>query len=112
MQKFVVILKDKKMAELTEELLKQHVEHLQNLSNQSKLFICGPFKDDDKAMQILICNTVEEAIKLVESDPFVKEGYYAAYEVNELMEANQENNWLTDIPQTIENLTKRKHSSI
>jgi hypothetical protein len=63
-------------------------------------------------MQILICDTVEEAINLVDSDPFIKEGYYATYKVHELIEANQENNWLSDIPQTIENLTKRKHSSI
>lgn len=104
MQKFVAILKDKKKGELTQELLNKHVEHLKNLSDESKLFICGPFKDNDKAMQILVCGTVEEAIKFVENDPFIREGYYASYEVNELIEANEENNWLISIPQTLNNL--------
>lgn len=92
--KFVAILKDKRTGELTEELLKKHVEHLQHLSQRSKLFICGPLKDQDRAIQIFICDTMGEAITLVESDPFVKDGYYAGYEVNELLEANEKNNWL------------------
>ncbi|TLS36230.1 YciI family protein [Pseudalkalibacillus caeni] len=104
MGKYVAILKDKKQGELTKELLNSHVKHLQNLTANKKLFICGPFKDNDKAMQILICDAIEEAINLVESDPFIKEGYYATYEVNELIEANENNNWLIEIPQTKENL--------
>ncbi|MFD2444085.1 YciI family protein [Bacillus sp. CGMCC 1.16607] len=105
MQKYIAILKDKKKGELTRELLNKHVKHLQNLAKESNLFICGPFKDNDKAIQILICNTIDEAITLVESDPFIKEGYYGTYEVNELIEANENNNWLMDVPQTKENLT-------
>lgn len=104
MQKFVAILKEKKQGELTEELLIKHVQHLKKLSDQSKLFLCGPFKDNDQAMQILVCDTVEEAIKLVENDPFIQEGYYASYEVKELIEANEQNNWLISIPQTLQNL--------
>jgi len=100
MKKFVAILKDKKKGELTRDLLSKRVEHLRDLDKKSKLFICGPFNDNDKAMQILICNTIDEAIHLVESDPFVKENYYADYEVNELIEANEGNNWVLSIPQT------------
>jgi uncharacterized protein len=59
-------------------------------------------------MQILICDTMDEAISLVESDPFIKEGYYAAYELSELIEANENNHWLIDIPQTKENLSYEK----
>ncbi|MCU9613785.1 YciI family protein [Caldibacillus lycopersici] len=106
MRKYVAILKDKKKGELTTDLLYKHVNHLQNLTKDTKLFICGPFKGNDRAMQILICETIDEAIHLVESDPFIKEGYYATYEVNELIEANENNNWLMDIPQTKENLTE------
>ncbi|MFT4413314.1 YciI family protein [Fredinandcohnia humi] len=105
MRKFVAIFKDKKKGELTKDLLNKHVKHLQNLTKDSKLFICGPFKDNNKAMQILICDSIDEAINLVESDPFVKEGYYATYDINELIEANENNNWLVDIPQTINNLS-------
>ncbi|KQL54239.1 hypothetical protein AN964_12545 [Heyndrickxia shackletonii] len=105
MKKFVVMLKDKKAGELTQELLIQHIEHLRKMNDEGKLFICGPFKDNDKAIQIILCESLGEAINLVESDPFVKEGYYATYEVSELLEANEENNWLIDIPQTKDNLT-------
>ncbi|WP_221567803.1 YciI family protein [Alkalihalobacillus sp. TS-13] len=104
MRKFVAVLKNKRKGELSEKLLSQHIEHLQKLNKNSKLFICGPIKDDDKAMQILICNTIDEAIDLVESDPFVKEGYYGDYEIYELIEANEDNNWLADLPQTLKNL--------
>ncbi|MBB2482136.1 hypothetical protein H5P36_18345 [Bacillus sp. APMAM] len=105
MKKFVVMLKDKKAGELTQELLIQHIEHLRKMNDEGKLFICGPFKDNDKAIQIILCESLGEAINLVESDPFVKEGYYTTYEVSELLEANEENNWLIDIPQTKDNLT-------
>lgn len=45
-------------------------------------FICGPIKDNEEAMQILICETKDEALKLVKSDPFIIKGYYASYEVH------------------------------
>lgn len=105
MRKYVAILKDKKKGELTKELLHKHVSHLQRLTKDRRLFLCGPFKDNDSAMQILICKTIDEAIRLVETDPFIKEGYYATYEVNELIKANEDNNWLMDIPVTEENGT-------
>lgn len=105
MKKYVVILRDKKRGKLSKELLYNHVEHLRKLHHEGRLFICGPFQDNDIAMQILICDDIDDAINIVESDPFVKEGYYNTYEVNELIEANEENNWLVDIPQTLNNLT-------
>ena len=107
MQKFVAILKDKKKGELPEALLLKHVEHLRTLNYQSKLLLCGPFKDNDKAIQILNCETINEAKRLVEADPFIKEGYYDSYEINELIEANEENNWLIDIPQTQDNVKEK-----
>ncbi|MGV3465562.1 MAG: YciI family protein [Heyndrickxia sp.] len=104
MKMFVVILMGRREGELSEELLLKHVQHLQNLHDQGSLFLCGPFKENDKAMIILFCESLEGANQLVQRDPFVKEGYYSAYEVSELMEANEGNNWLMDIPQTKNNL--------
>lgn len=106
MKKFVAILKDKRRGGLTKELLNRHVEHLRNLNQEGKLLICGPFQDDDKALQILVCRDMDEAISLVERDPFIREGYYAAYDINELIEANEANHWLVDIPQTLNNVTE------
>ena len=55
-------------------------------------------------MLILACSDREEAVRLIESDPFIQEGYYAAYDMYEWLEANEENNWLVDSPQTNRNL--------
>jgi uncharacterized protein YciI len=103
-KKFVVILKDKKRGHLTTELLQAHVDHLRNLSQSGKLHLCGPFSDNDKAIQILIADSLEEAEAFVQQDPFVRSGYYGSYDLFELIEANESNNWLMDIPQTKENL--------
>ncbi|MDR0270736.1 YciI family protein [Paenibacillus sp.] len=94
MKKFVAILKEKRVGELSSPLLYRHVDHLRNLTHEGKLQLCGPFRDSGQAIQILICNDYEEAVLLVENDPFIKDGYYAAYELNELVEANEANNWL------------------
>lgn len=99
MKKFVAILKSKKSGTLTKELLFKHVDHLRKLQLDGKLFICGPLDNNDQALQILKCNTVEEAKSLVNNDPFISEGYYADYELHELIEANERNNWLLDTPQ-------------
>jgi hypothetical protein len=40
----------------------------------------------------------------VEADPFIRQGYYAAYELHELIEANEANHWLLDDGQTQGNL--------
>ncbi|WP_423409453.1 YciI family protein [Heyndrickxia sp. MSNUG] len=104
MDKFVVILKEKRTGQLDANLLNLHIEHLRHLSREGKLMIAGPFKNNEQGMLILICEDIEEAISLVESDPFVKEKYYNTYEINELIVANEENNWLMDNPQTTGNL--------
>lgn len=70
------------------------MNHLKNLSNTNNLFICGPYKTSDSAIQILIAESIGEARKLVESDPFIKSGYYKDYDLDELIEANDSNNFL------------------
>lgn len=102
--KFVAILKDKKRGHLTRNLLQAHVNHLRTLSQSGKLHLCGPFTENDKAIQVLVADSLEEAEALVQQDPFVRSGYYGSYDLYELIEANESNNWLMDIPQTKENL--------
>ena len=104
MDKFVVILKEKRTGELDANLLNLHIEHLRHLSREGKLMIAGPFKNNEQGMLILNCEDIEEAISLVESDPFIKEKYYNTYEIYELIVANEENKWLMDNPQTTGNL--------
>ena len=106
MKTFAAILKDKKSGTLSDELLQKHVDHLRQLNKSGTLLLCGPFKDNDRALQILVSESADEAVQLIESDPFIKEGYYGSYELNELLVANEENDWLMDIPQTKQNLHK------
>jgi uncharacterized protein len=104
LSKFVVILKDKRKGELDASLLTRHIEHLRNLNQEGKLMVGGPFKNNEQAMIILNCGDIDEAIILAESDPFIIEKYYNTYEINELIVANEENNWLMNSPQTTGNL--------
>ena len=46
------------------------------------------------------CHSIEEVKSLINNDPFIKEKYYEAYDIQEFLEANDENNWLIIIPQT------------
>jgi uncharacterized protein len=101
---FVVFLKDKRKGELDASLLTSHIEHLRHLNQEGKLMVGGPFKKNEEAMIILKCGDIDEAITLAESDPFIKEKYYNTYEINELIVANEENNWLMDSPQITGNL--------
>ncbi len=103
-KKFIIMLKDKQNGTLTSKLLAQHVSHLKSLTALNKLHLCGPFENDDGALQIIITDTKENAEKLVNQDPFIKEKYYKSYSIYELIEANEDNNWLCEDTQTKINL--------
>lgn len=94
MKKYVVILKDKISDVIDPELNRRHCAHLHQLAEQGLLFLCGPLIGHGGAMQIVLANSEEEAKQLIEKDPFVLEGFYRAYELYYLLEANLENNFL------------------
>ncbi len=71
-----------------------HVNHLRELNKQGILFLCGPFADNNDAMKIVKAGSFEEADKIAKSDPFTIENYYREYEIHELIEANEDNNYL------------------
>lgn len=98
MPTFVVILTGKRRGTLTRTLLEQHVEHLRALSRSGALRLCGPLEDDQRALQILEAPSLEQARAMVERDPFVRERYYESYELTGLIEANEENGYLLDVP--------------
>lgn len=98
MKKYVAILKDKNKDALTDGLLEAHAEYLRNLRNQGKLWLCGPFEDDETAIQVLVADSANEARLLVQADPFVENGYYGDFEVRGLIEANEANNFLMGDP--------------
>jgi hypothetical protein len=104
MNKFIVPLNDKKREKLTDELLNAHVAHLKKLFSTGRLVLCDPFKDDSSAIQIIRAKDEAEARGMAQKDPLIEHGYYASFEVKELIEANEDNNWLTDHSQTTSNL--------
>ena len=105
-KKFIIILKNKQKGTLSEKLLNDHINHLKKLTQEKKLYLCGPFKDNDGALQILISENIETARHYIKKDPFIISGYYQHYDIHELIEANADNNWLMSDSQTKGNIKK------
>lgn len=94
MKKFIILLKDKQIETLNDDLWHAHVNHLKELKAKNILVICGPFTDSGRAMKIIKANHLEEAKRIANCDPFTKNGYFQNYEIHEFIEANEENNYL------------------
>ncbi|KCZ86813.1 YciI family protein [Hyphomonas jannaschiana] len=74
-----------------------HVAWLETLHDTGKLSLCGPC-DDGTAIIVLSCGTLEEAIEIANSDPFVESGAYATRTVHAFQLATPENNFLLSSP--------------
>ena len=105
MKTFVVFLKNKTCETLTNSLLTKHVHFLQNLQDTNRLISAGPFSDNKNAILLLRASDIQETNQIIQSDPFIKEHYYKAYEVHEFYEASAENHWLMKDSQTLGNLS-------
>ena len=104
MQKYIVLLKEKQKGTLNDDLLKRHIDYLRELNSLGQLHLCGPFQDDDGAIQIIKSNSKSDVEKIIANDPFIKEKYYQSHEIFRLIEANENNNWLSEEAQTKNNL--------
>ena len=51
--KYVASLRNKRSGTLTDALLEAHVAHLRKLTLEGSLLLCGPFSDNDGALQII-----------------------------------------------------------
>jgi uncharacterized protein len=100
MARFLAILSDKRRGTLTDALLLAHVRHLRTQAALGHLIVCGPFTDDDGAMQVLEVADAAAARRLIEADPFVREGYYRRYVLHAFIDANEANDWLIGAAQT------------
>ncbi|WP_136795361.1 YciI family protein [Desulfosediminicola ganghwensis] len=100
LKKFVAILSSKSKDRFSEGLLQEHIDHLQKLYDEKVLELCGPFTDDDSAIQIIRAADLTAAERIIYQDPFVKHNYYSTVRIKELIEANPANNWLVSHPQT------------
>jgi len=100
MNKYVAILSKKNRQLFSDGLLNKHVSYLKSLERSGVLLLCGPFSDNDSAIQIIMSDSLKSAKETIQSDPFVSQGYYSELLVKELIEANSANNWLVTDPQT------------
>ncbi len=98
-QYVLVILKTgpKKMAAGPErdEMFKGHMANIKRLASEGKLALAGPLdgKDGWRGLFVVAVKTIDEAQKLVETDPVIKEGemvaeYHTYYGSAALMQVN------------------------
>lgn len=95
MGKYVVVLSETDKSVFNEGLVKRHVEHLRKLSNEKIIELCGPLKDVNKALWIVNADSIDDVVKYIKQDPFISEGFYLKYDIDELIEANEDNNFLS-----------------
>ena len=55
------------------EVLPRHIEYLERLDEQGRIFGRGPFTDGSGGMVIYIADSMEEAARMAEDDPHVLE---------------------------------------
>ncbi|GAA0322399.1 hypothetical protein GCM10008967_11110 [Bacillus carboniphilus] len=60
--------------ELNQTYRPDHLEYLENLKEQGKVFLKGPFTDGSGGLVIYEADSFEEAKELAENDPYVKLG--------------------------------------
>ena len=63
------------------------------LDDEGKLVLCGPFEDYHGGMAVVRAGSKGEALKIVEADPFVSEGF-ENYEIRMLNRATRDNGYL------------------
>lgn len=108
MKSFLVLFGNKQPEVLTHGLLKSHIEHLKRLKDLGHLAICGTLKDNQGGLLIIRADSKNAAEDLMWEIPFVQEKYYQRFIIQEFIEANEENRWLEDSPETLENLNGGK----
>jgi uncharacterized protein len=60
--------------ELNQEYRQAHLDYLQELAEQDKVHLKGPFLDGAGGMVVYKADSLEEAQTLATEDPYVKEG--------------------------------------
>lgn len=79
--------------QLNQTVILDHVEFLKWLKLENRLILCGPFSDYPGGIVVFHALDKDEAINIVEKDPYIKYGY-KSYELHTIELANEENNYL------------------
>ena len=79
-----------------DEMFKGHMANIKRLASEGKLALAGPLdgKDGWRGLFVVAVKTIDEAKKLVETDPVIKEGemvaeYHTYYGSAALMQVNE-----------------------
>lgn len=91
--RYIILLSKIPGKQLSEKLVREHVQHLRKLDERGLLESCGPFSDVEGGMIILRAASHEEAMEIAESDPFVSSGV-ERYELRTWQLSCEENNHL------------------
>lgn len=70
-----------------EALRQAHLDYLQKLKEQGKLFCGGPLTDWSFALDIYRAESKEEVQRLLDGDPFFREGIFSRCEIKEWRQA-------------------------
>lgn len=79
--KFAAIIEYTQDKDKIQEIRPTHREYLGQLLEQGKLAVSGPITDDSGALIVYEADTVEEAEKLLQGDPFHKNGIFVSYKI-------------------------------
>lgn len=78
---------------LNQTVILEHVTFLRTLKDENKLILCGPFSDYPGGMVVFHAQDMNEAVAIIEKDPFIKYGY-KTYQLHTIELANEDNNYL------------------
>lgn len=71
--KYYVAILEMLDSEKNKTLRPAHLEYLQKVKEEGKIFAMGPFADGSGGMVIYLAESYEEAKTLAEQDPYVRE---------------------------------------
>ncbi len=108
MKTFFIMFQGKKPEKLTRKIYYDHIDHLKMLNESHVLVLAGPLLNQDKVIQIIRADNIDDAKAMVEKDPYINQGYYVSFDCYEWVEVNADNNWLMDSPRIKEMLKNIK----
>ena len=91
--RYVYLMSHRPGGKITPDLIQAHIAHLRRLDEGGRLVMCGPFKDYKGGMVVVKADSLEDARRIAESDPFIKDGF-ETYELRTWELACRENGFL------------------
>lgn len=91
--RYVFLLDQIEGVEATKEQIKEHIQFLRKLEKDDVLELAGPFTDYPGGVVIIKARSLDEATKIANSDPFVK-NKLRRLEIRTLELSHEENNHL------------------